>query len=120
MDDDNVDDVDDDDVNDSVQDDDDVDDDDNGDDVDEVKDVHDVDDVDDDDDDHNHNASVLMVKKQRWENKRAQMVEDVMSNNVEWETYFKKVKKLFVFLEGQTTVCILRRSKNCLYFKKVK
>ena len=41
-----------------------------------------------------------MMKKQRWENKRAQMVEDVMSNNVEWETYFKKVKQLFVFQDG--------------------
>ena len=96
-------------------------DDDNVDDVDEVKDVHDVDDyddVDDDDDVHDYNSSVLLMKKQRWENKRAQMVEDVMSNNVEWETYFKKVKnclyfkkvkQLFVFQEGQTTVCISRR-----------
>ena len=64
--------------------------------VDEVEDVRDIDDVDDDDDLHDQSSSVLM-KKQRWENKRAQMVEDVMSNNVEWETYFKKVKQLFVF-----------------------
>ena len=92
MDDDNVDDVDDDDDDDGVQDDDDFNDEDDVDDDDDVDDVYDDDDVHNDDDVHDYNASVLMMKKQRWENKRAQMVEDVMSNNVEWETYFKKVK----------------------------
>ena len=79
---------------------------------DEVKDVHDVD---DDDDVHDYNSSVLLMKKQRWENKRAQMVEDVMSNNVEWETYFKKVKQLFVFQEGFKIV-FLGNEVKCFYF----
>ena len=30
-------------------------------------------------------------KKQKWESKQDQMVEEVMSSNVDWETYFKKV-----------------------------
>ena len=100
MDDDNADDVDDDDDDDDVNDVDDVDNDHNVEDDDKVGDddnVDDDDDVDNNVDVHDFNPSLLMMKKQRWENKRAQMVEDVMSNNVEWETYFKKVKKLFVF-----------------------
>ena len=83
--------------------------------VDEVEDVRDIDDVDDDDDVHDYNSSVLLMKKQRWENKRAQMVEDVMSNNVEWETYFKKVKQLFVFQEGFKIV-FLGNEVKCFYF----
>ena len=38
-----------------------------------------------------------------------------MSNNVEWETYFKKVKQLFVFQEGFKIV-FLGNEMNCFYF----